>query len=82
MSFTVYILYSSVKDRYYIGQTSFLERRLHEHNSGHTKSTKSGIPWNLMFQKEFDSRSEAVRYETHLKKMKSRRVIEELINPD
>ncbi|HDP66927.1 MAG TPA: GIY-YIG nuclease family protein, partial [Candidatus Marinimicrobia bacterium] len=30
----VYILYSPSKDRYYVGQTNDLNRRLVEHNSG------------------------------------------------
>ncbi|MBU0711759.1 GIY-YIG nuclease family protein [bacterium] len=50
---TVYILYSPSKDRYYIGQTADINRRLHEHNSGHTKSTKSSIPWQIVYKKPF-----------------------------
>lgn len=79
MSVTVYILYSVQKDRYYIGFTTDLELRIHEHNSGHTKSTQSGRPWQIVYKKQFDSRSEAVRYENYLKRMKSRRFLQELI---
>jgi len=80
MVYTVYILYSVSRDRYYIGQTEDLERRLEEHNSGYSKSTRSGILWELVFKREFRERSEAIRYEHTLKQMKSRRYIEELIS--
>jgi putative endonuclease len=81
MSFTVYILYSSVKDKYYIGQTQDLNNRLIEHNSGESKSTKSGIPWRIAYQKEFDTRKAAMSFESHLKKMKNRRYLESIIKP-
>ncbi|MFH1214616.1 MAG: GIY-YIG nuclease family protein [Candidatus Neomarinimicrobiota bacterium] len=79
MSFTVYILYSNPKNRYFIGQTQDLTNRLAEHNHGESRSTKSGIPWTLVYQREFDTRSEAMVYENHLKKMKSRKFIETLL---
>ncbi|MCK4715356.1 MAG: GIY-YIG nuclease family protein [Candidatus Marinimicrobia bacterium] len=80
MTFKVYILYSLIKDRYYIGQTQDVERRLHEHNSRHSKSTRSGIPWKLVFIREFENRSDAVLFEMQLKRMKSRKYIQEQIN--
>ncbi|MGC9364202.1 MAG: GIY-YIG nuclease family protein [Fidelibacterota bacterium] len=79
MPTTVYILYSPSKDRYYIGQTGDLNRRLVEHNSGQSKSTRAGIPWQLVYRCQFDNRRAAVHYESYLKRMKSRRFIEELI---
>ncbi|HSD62199.1 MAG TPA: GIY-YIG nuclease family protein, partial [Ignavibacteriaceae bacterium] len=58
--FTVYILKSPLKNRYYVGHTSNLERRITEHNSGHTKSTRFGLPWEIIWTEEFDNRSEAM----------------------
>jgi len=81
MAYTVYILYSSVKDKYYIGQTQDLSNRLSEHNSGESKSTRSGIPWIIVYQKDFTSRSAAMSFENHLKKMKSRQYLESVIKP-
>jgi putative endonuclease len=78
--FTVYIIRSSSSSKYYIGQTNNLEHRLIQHNSGYSKATKSGIPWELVFDKEFDSRSEAYQYEQKIKKMKSKKYLEELIS--
>ena len=77
-----YILYSATRDRYYIGSTNNLDRRLREHNSGHTKSTRSGKPWDLVFSKKFDSPVEAHRFEFSIKRQKSRRYIQSLIEGD
>jgi hypothetical protein len=44
MGNSVYILYSTSKDKYYIGQTDCLERRVKEHSSGLCISTKAGRP--------------------------------------
>ena len=80
MNYIVYILYSKSKDRYYIGQTNNIERRLEEHNSGKSKSTKYGLPWELEYYKEFEDRSSAMKYENKLKNMKSREYLEKIIN--
>ncbi len=47
--------------------TSNLPRRLKEHNSGKTKSTKGFKPWKLFFFEDFDSRKEARNREKYLK---------------
>ena len=48
MQYFVYILESEIDGRLYKGQTSDLDKRLQEHNSGKTKSTKGYIPWKLV----------------------------------
>ena len=50
--YTVYALRSLVDNRIYVGFTSDLERRLKEHNSGKTQSTKGCRPWELFFTEE------------------------------
>jgi putative endonuclease len=72
MKVHVYILYSAVVDRYYVGQTSDLQDRLRRHNQGRSKYTKSGIPWNLVYKEGFETRSQAVQREQELKCSKSR----------
>jgi len=67
MYFT-YILYSSKLNKYYTGQTNDLDKRLEEHNRGKTLFMASGMPWNLVYTREFNSRKEAVRLETAIKK--------------
>ena len=66
--FIVYILYSAKLNKYYIGFTMHLDRRLEEHNRGKTVFTRSGIPWELIYQKSFSTRPEAVRFEKSIKK--------------
>lgn len=78
--FYVYIIYSELLQKYYIGQTQKLVVRLEQHNAGMNKATKSGKPWELKFRKDFQSRSEAVVYERELKNKKSRNYIEWLIS--
>jgi putative endonuclease len=82
--FYIYILYSQRADRYYIGHTDDYLRRVEEHNSVIKKSyTFKYRPWILKaFFPVSDSRGEARKIETYLKKMKSRIIIEKLItNP-
>ena len=77
--YTVYILQSKKNGRYYIGHTSDLSKRLSEHNNGLTYSTRNLIPWEVVFQKDFDEKGHAQHIELKIKKMKSRIFIEKLI---
>ena len=75
----VYILYSEKLDIYYVGSTGNLDDRLIRHNSGRSKFTKPGIPWKVVFQKEYETKIEANRAELYIKSQKSRSYIENLI---
>jgi putative endonuclease len=75
----MYILFSEKVNKYYIGACIDLERRMHEHNIGHSKFTSTGIPWQLKYEEEFATLQEAKRRELAIKKMKSRKYIEQLI---
>ena len=74
----VYILYSHTIDTYYVGSTGNLEDRLIRHNAGRSKYTKRGIPWTLVYAKEFATKAEACREEYRIKAEKSRKYIEQL----
>ena len=74
-----YILYSEKLDKYYIGACINLERRLYEHNIGHSKFTSLGIPWKIVFTEEYQTLAEAKKREQDIKKKKSRKYIEDLI---
>ncbi len=55
----------------YCGWTNCLEKRLRAHNSGHgAKYTKSRRPVALVYWEEFETKSEAMRREAAIKKMK------------
>jgi len=78
----VYILYSREVDRYYIGHSNDVKRRLEEHNNPkrNRKYTSQTSDWVIVFQiSAGESRSEAIRLERFMKKQKSRRYIETLI---
>ena len=77
--YSVYILYSQKRDRYYVGYTSSITSRLAMHNSGSTISTKSGIPWEIVYVENYEDKSLALRREKEIKKQKSRKYIENLI---
>jgi putative endonuclease len=75
-----YILKSIKTGKLYIGHTDNPERRLAEHNNGKSKATcKRGL-WELIFKKEFNSKSEATVFELKLKKLKSKKYILENLN--
>jgi putative endonuclease len=75
----MYILFSEKLNKYYIGACIDMERRLYEHNIGHSKFTSLGVPWKLVYREEFTNLAEAKKRELQVKKMKSRKYIEELI---
>ena len=72
MHYTVYILYSASVDRFYIGYTSDIDRRLEEHNSNQSKYTKNKGPWKLMYSETYAEKSEAIKRERFLKAQRNR----------
>ncbi len=76
--YQVYIL--KLRDgSYYVGSTENLEERLDYHNSKRVKSTKNKLPFELIYNEGFNSRSDAQTREYQIKKWKSRQAIERLI---
>ena len=78
--FFTYILFSEKLNKYYIGSSDDPEKRLLRHNAGHSKFTKTGIPWKIMYKEVFNTRAEAFRREQEIKNKKSRSYLEKLIN--
>jgi len=77
--YTVYILYSESFDRFYVGYTNDLDRRLSEHNRKKGKFTDSGIPWKLIYIETFEKKKDAMDREKLIKSRKSKSFIKELI---
>jgi len=48
------------------------------HNSGLSLSTKSGKPWELIYQIPFSTRSEAMHIELKIKKRGAKRYLEDI----
>ncbi|PIQ46991.1 MAG: excinuclease ABC subunit C [Cytophagales bacterium CG12_big_fil_rev_8_21_14_0_65_40_12] len=81
-TFTVYILYSPTIDKFYIGYTSNIEQRLHFHNDSDKNKiwTKRGQPWEVFFTIQGLHKSQALKIEKYIKRMKSKKHIQELPN--
>ena len=70
----VYIIYSPKLDKFYVGETSDLGRRLAWHNSGEFTGSYSKIAsdWELFWSIQCNNILTGRKIETHIKKMKSR----------
>jgi putative endonuclease len=64
---TCYILQSKTTSRFYVGSTENPENRLQEHNAGETRSTRHGVPWEVIWTEEFPTRVEAGARERQIK---------------
>ena len=65
--FTTYILFSSKIGKFYTGQTEDFDRRIEEHYRGKTPFMASGMPWEIVYSKKFNSRQEAIKLEKYIK---------------
>ena len=80
MSYTVYILFSPILDRYYVGYTGdTLAERLRKHCSHHKGFTGKSPDWELKFHEVFMDKAKAMAREKEIKGWKSRKMIERLI---
>ena len=75
----VYILYSEKCNRYYIGYSENIEARLDRHNRRMVTATKNCSPYTIKVNKAFPTEIEAKKEELRLKKLKSRKYLEWLI---
>ena len=71
--YLVYVIYSAKLNRYYIGTTDNIERRLQEHNDGVYKDsfTCRGVPWEIYLVIEDLESKQAYDIESYMKRMKS-----------
>jgi len=65
--FYVYLLVSLKDGHLYVGSTNDLRKRFKEHNSGLVRSTKSRIPFKLVYYEAFLLEKEARIREQQLK---------------
>ena len=79
--FYLYVLWSDSLGRTYTGSTQDLEERLRRHNAGHCLATRPGIPWRLIHQEEFQTRSEAIVREKYYKTGRGREELRRLAGP-
>ena len=78
--FLFYILYSSLRDTYYIGYTGdSIEERLRKHNSNHSGFTGGAGDWEVKHTELFATKELAYKREREVKAWKSRKRVERLI---
>jgi putative endonuclease len=78
--FTVYVLLSLKDQQHYVGMTNNLTRRFSEHNAGKNKSTKSRLPFLLLYSEQFPSRNEARIRERYLKSAAGRKFLKSILS--
>ncbi|TAL62357.1 MAG: GIY-YIG nuclease family protein [Bacteroidetes bacterium] len=74
-----YVLRSIPFGNLYKGFCSNLDKRLSEHNSGKTKSTKPFRPWEIVYFEHLDSVDEAVSREKFFKTSAGRKYLKKKI---
>ncbi|MBI3589733.1 MAG: GIY-YIG nuclease family protein [Candidatus Liptonbacteria bacterium] len=75
MLFYVYVLESMRDDNRYIGFTNNLKKRLEEHQSGKSQSTKSRLPMKLIYFEACTNENDAKRREHYFKTTGGRRFL-------
>jgi len=65
--FYTYILRNDVTDRYYVGFSTDLKKRLQSHLSGEVLSTKSDLHYKLEWYCAFQDQKQALSFERYLK---------------
>ena len=81
MHFFCYIIFSKSTNRYYVGYTSDIQERLKLHNDGYfgkRSYTHKASDWDLFLLIPCETIEQAVFVESKIKKMKSRKYIENL----
>ena len=63
----IYAMMSLIDSRIYVGYSEDVERRVAEHNAGHTRSTKGYRPWVLVYTEKVKSLQDALRLEKYYK---------------
>ncbi|MBR1808571.1 MAG: GIY-YIG nuclease family protein [Paludibacteraceae bacterium] len=78
--FTVYVLYSDIFNKIYIGYTSDIENRIIAHNHPNNKGwTKTFQPWRIIYSENYDNKQQAMMREKQLKTSRGRAFIHSLI---
>ena len=77
--FIVYVLQSEKDGTYYTGYTTDINKRISQHNSGESKSTKNKRPYKLVYNEVYYTRSEAMKREKYLKTGKGREFLSKIL---
>jgi putative endonuclease len=79
-TFCVYILQSLKDEKYYVGYTKDLGRRLAEHNRGKSKSTRDRLPFKVICKERYVDKNAAIKRERQIKRYKGGEAFKKLIH--
>ncbi|WP_289031644.1 GIY-YIG nuclease family protein [uncultured Algoriphagus sp.] len=71
------VLKSKGFNYFYKGHCSNLKKRLKQHNSGMTRSTRPYIPFEIVYFEEFETLQEAIKRERYFKTSRGRKFLKE-----
>jgi putative endonuclease len=75
----VYIIYNQKHDKFYIGQTYSLKKRIYEHKNGLSGYTsKYNGEWFFVYKEKYKTRSKAMKREKFLKAQKNKNFYKKL----
>jgi putative endonuclease len=80
MAYYVYVLQSLKDNKYYIGSTLDVAARLSFHNCGKQRSTRSRVPFKLVYHEALPSKSEALAREKQIKSYKGGEAFKNLLS--
>ena len=77
----VYIIFSKTAQKFYVGETINIDERLNMHNTGAYSNafTSQANDWQVQAIIECRNRSVAMKIERHIKKMKSKVYLNNLV---
>jgi putative endonuclease len=82
MPYYVYILQSLKDNKYYIGSTSDVDKRLKFHNTGLQRSTRNRKPFKLVYKEQLPNKTDALKREKQIKSFKGGKAFKKLIAED
>lgn len=65
--FYTYVLISKKDNRFYIGYSFDLKKRIEEHNSGKVDATKARVPFELVYYEACFNEQDAIKREKYFK---------------
>lgn len=75
----VYVLLSMKDDKFYIGFTGDLKKRIREHNEGKSFATKCRRPFELIFYEAYRNKYDALRREKYFKSNKGKTTLKSML---
>ncbi len=78
--YTLYILYSPILDKFYIGFTNkHVHTRLQKHLSNHKGFTAKAKDWQIVYTETYEDKSTALKREREIKNWKSKDSVKKLV---